>query len=385
MIKKNICIITQGLNAYSETFIKAHIDLLKGNKFILTGWAPELLENDIPLKHKYTHTESVLQKLVLGILPYHLTFKIKQKTREKWKSENLVLGYLKENKIDLVLAEYGTTGAHIAPFCKQLNIPLIVHFHGFDAYKSDTLLQFSEKYKYMFEYASKIIGVSKHMCSQLIKLGCPPEKVVYNIYGANEIFATVNPDYKSNNLLAVGRFAYKKAPYLTILAFKIAVENNPNLTLTMIGDGELFSVCQNMVNALHLENSVYLKGALQPEEIREEMAKSFCFIQHSITAFNGDSEGTPVSITEACTAGLPVISTYHAGIPDIIIPNQTGLLVQEGDITTMAAMINQLANNRQKVKEMGQITKQNALENYSMKRHIDFLDDLIHESLILVN
>ena len=66
------------------------------------------------------------------------------------------------------------------------------------------------------------------------------------------------------------------------------------------------------------------------------------FVQHSIIAANGDAEGTPVSILEAGAAGVPVISTKHAGIPDLVLDNITGFLVEEHDVEEMILKMIQL-------------------------------------------
>ena len=73
-------------------------------------------------------------------------------------------------------------------------------------------------------------------------------------------------------------------------------------------------------------------------ELVQHLKSSTAFAQHSITAENGDMEGTPVGIVEASYAGLPVISTFHAGIPDVINNRETGLLVEEHDVEEMEAM-----------------------------------------------
>ncbi|RYF82142.1 MAG: glycosyltransferase, partial [Chitinophagaceae bacterium] len=72
----------------------------------------------------------------------------------------------------------------------------------------------------------------------------------------------------------------------------------------------------------HLSDQVILKGVLKPAEIQEEMLHAIAFVQHSVIALTGDSEGTPVGIMEAQAAALPVISTMHAGIPDVVIHNE---------------------------------------------------------------
>ena len=92
---------------------------------------------------------------------------------------------------------------------------------------------------------------------------------------------------------------------------------------------------------------------------------------------NGDSEGTPVGIIEAMAAGLPVVSTRHAGIPDVVIENETGFLVDEGDINTMAKAIIKLAENRKLLSEFGTNGKVFIEKNFTLENHINILNDII--------
>jgi glycosyltransferase involved in cell wall biosynthesis len=145
----------------------------------------------------------------------------------------------------------------------------------------------------------------------------------------------------------------------------------------MIGDGELFDVSKNLVKSLGLENNIILLGGLERKEIVKHLEKAFLFLQHSIVASNGDSEGTPVGIIEAMAAGLPVVSTRHAGIPDVVIENKTGFLVDEGDINTMAKAIIKLAENRKLLSEFGTNGKVLIEKNFTLEKHINILNDII--------
>ena len=275
------------------------------------------------------------------------------------------------------MAEYGTAGSFITPICKNLDIPLLVHFHGFDASRKDTLNNFKKGYELMFSYATKIIVVSNAMKQALVGQGCPETKLLINTYGPHPYYLNIKPNLESNFIISVGRHTYKKAPYLTILAFQKVLKKHPHLKLKMIGDGELFDVSKNLVKSLGLENNIILLGGLERKEIVKHLEKAFLFLQHSIVASNGDSEGTPVGIIEAMAAGLPVVSTRHAGIPDVVIENKTGFLVDEGDINTMAKAIIKLAENRKLLSEFGTNGKVLIEKNFTLEKHINVLNDII--------
>src|SRR5690606_25159636 len=144
------------------------------------------------------------------------------------------------------------------------------------------------------------------------------------------------PQFTEKSFLSVGRFVSKKAHYLTILAFNEVLKKHPDAKLYLAGDGDLYEACINITNSLKIQNNVCFLGVIEIDQYLELLNKCYGYVQHSITALNGDKEGTPVSILEASIAGIPVISTRHSGIKDVIIEGKTGYLVDEFDINKMA-------------------------------------------------
>lgn len=109
------------------------------------------------------------------------------------------------------------------------------------------------------------------------------------------------------------------------------------------------------------------------------MKNSIAFVQHSIQAIDGDSEGTPTAIIEASAASLPVISTKHAGIPEVVIDGETGLLVEEHDVAGMAEAMSTLLENKTLARKMGAAGKTRVKKYYSMGKHIERLTKIIEE------
>ena len=377
--KKNILIVSPAKIGLTETFIRAHIDQLYGNVFYLYGWDLDFkTQADISLIQLYKPKSSFFTKLK-SLLPHYIYFRLLQKHKKNYTKQALIKRYMQEHQIDVVLAEYGTAGSFITPICENLDIPILVHFHGFDASRKDILNSFKEGYQLMFSYAKKIIVVSNAMKQALIRQGCPETKLLINTYGPHPDYLNIEPNLESNYIISVGRHTYKKAPYLTILAFQKVLEQQPHLKLKMIGDGELFDVSKNLVKSLDLENNIILLGALERKEIIKHIQSAFLFVQHSIVAYNGDSEGTPVGIIEAMAAGLPLVSTRHAGIPDVVIENKTGFLVNENDINQMASYILKITGNRELAKCLGRKGKARILSEFTLQKHIATIDRLIEE------
>ena len=278
----------------------------------------------------------------------------------------------------MVLAEYGETGVGVMGICKRLKIPLVVHFHGYDAYQNQVLDRHRETYKKMFAFSSAIIVVSKHMYDQLVKLGAPREKVFYNPCGIDLTkFKQACLASSPLHVLAVGRFVEKKAPYLTILAFKKVLDALPKAKLIMAGEGELYDVCHQIAKSLRIEHAVELRGAVTHEEVASLMQQSRIFVQHSLVPGSGDSEGTPVGILEAGASGLPIVSTKHAGIIDAVRDGETGFLVNEGDIDAMSDYMHRLLSNPELAVEMGRRGREHMRNNFNITTSIKNLRDIL--------
>jgi colanic acid/amylovoran biosynthesis glycosyltransferase len=358
--KENICLVLPYPPAYSETFLQAHVARLSGAVNYVERF-PVDTNLEYPIQRNCGDTEKLRLRSKACFHRYILNPAKKVYLRNFFKRYN----------IKVVLAEYGMTGSVALGICQELEIPLVVHFHGSDAYSRPILSKYHETYKKMFAYCSAIIAVSRHMVDQLIKLGAPPEKVIHNVYGVDvEQFKPACLRTRPLQILAVGRFVEKKAPYLTVLAFKRVLERLPEARLIMAGDGILRDVCQNIVRSLHIEHAVSLTGVADHNQVCELMQHSRIFAQHSLVPASEDSEGTPVGIIEAGASGLPVVSTSHAGIIDVVIHGKTGFLVDEGDIDGMSEYLYQLLTNTEMALEMGRCAREHIRENFDMNSSI---------------
>ena len=366
-LTKNIAILAPSKNAYSETFIQAHKELLAGNIFYYYG----------SLENTTLEGRGILNKTNKKLFYKFKKFFLKKS--HVWYYEQFFLESFKKNKIEVIFAEYGPTAQQCLSIAQKLNLPLIVHFHGFDASVFDILRKF-RNYKEVFDYATYIVVVSKKMYQDLMDLGCPQNKLVYNVYGPNDDFLIVEPQFLKSQFIALGRFVDKKAPYYLILSFSKVVKEYPKAKLFIAGEGVLWATCKNLIKALELEDNVTLLGVISPEIFRKYLSESIGFVQHSVTAENGDSEGTPVAILEASGAGIPVIATYHAGIPDVIVDRESGLLVEEHDYISMAARMMELLKDREYAMKLGRTGKERIKQYFSLKRHIKVLDGLIAEA-----
>ena len=367
----NLCIIKPNKDAFSETFIQEHINRLHGNKKVLYGGSFPVYDNE----------GNYLIKSKIGLLSYLIQKRLFHKKEISIRT-NALVKYLKAQKIDVVFAEYGMVGAMVTHACKLANVPLVIHYHGADVHHRATVAEYLPWYKKAFEYASAFIAVSGDMVEELKKLGAPADKIHYASCGIDtNKFPELNISGSEKNFLAVGRFVEKKSPESVVKAFKLVTEKYPDAKLTMVGQGPLFEKTKALVNEFSLTESVTLAGILKTEEIKLLMRNARAFVQHSVTAANGDSEGTPVTILEASSSGLPVVSTRHAGIKEAVVDGVTGYLNDEHDIEAMAQSMIKLAESPELAVSMGKAARQHMIKNYDINNRIALLDSIIKRSI----
>jgi colanic acid/amylovoran biosynthesis glycosyltransferase len=364
---RTLCIVTPYPPSLTETFIRAHAEGLPARTVIVHGWRPSIGEHPV-----LPFTRLVFHKLWRTIFRTGLE-------REKTAA---YLKVLRDYNAVAALAEYGGCGVWCAEACRRAGVPLIVHFHGHDASDRAILEMFEDTYAGMFQAAAAIIAVSRAMRKKLISLGAPPEKIHYNPYGVDcEKFFGADPKAAPPVFIAVGRFTAKKAPQNTLAAFAEVSRFCSDAKLLMIGEGPLLNECKELAEKLGVGESVTFLGAQEHSVIEQEMRRARCFVQHSVVAPSGDSEGTPVSIIEAGATGLPVVSTRHAGIPDVVIEGETGFLVDEGDVHGMAECMLRMTNEPELAGRMGAAAQKHIRENFSRERSLNRLWSIIESCI----
>ena len=370
----SLCIIGVDDDRILKDFVRAHVERLDGTKVLVSHWYPDLVHDGKTIRYFYGKSASTR---ALSLLPHALYNRVAaHKLSSPARIHAALRDFLRVQKVDVILAEFGPTGADILPHARELGIPLVVHFHGHDAHREKIIEQYADRYREMFEYAFGVLTVSNRMTTELIRLGANPDRITYNPYGPREAFFDVSPSY-APTVLSVGRFTDIKANYLTLASFAEALRHVPDARLVMIGDGELLETCKTLALAWGIQSSVVFPGAIPHAEITAAFSNACCFAQHSISPSYGDSEGTPVAILEAQAAGLPIVATRHAGIPDVVIHGQTGFLVEERDVASMAAYLRSLLSDSALCHQLGANARAHVAANFTLDAHIQRLQHVI--------
>ena len=167
--------------------------------------------------------------------------------------------------------------------------------------------------------------------------------MVYNGVDLDRIGPRQKP--RSGNgkrVVFASRLIEKKGADLLIEAAHQIVQDDPAVEFTIIGDGEQRSLLERQVAALGISDNVRFTGLLPHQEVVSRVTGSDLFVLPSRVAVDGDRDALPTVLLEAMAAGVPCISTPINGIPEIIDPGQTGLIVPEDDPGRLAEAIGQL-------------------------------------------
>ncbi len=289
---------------------------------------------------------------------------------------------LRGQSIDLIHAQFGPNGIRIFPLAKQMNIPLIVSFHGFDASRKLANHSYRDGLKEVFDYASAIVVCNTGMADVLPLSEAHQKKVRWVPYGIDidqfSIDASVE-ELSSFNILHVGRLVDKKGVPDLIRAFANATKEVDQMTLHIVGTGRQENECRTLVKENNLESKVIFHGWKSPQDVKKLMQQCDAFVLNSRVASDGDTEGLPVGMLEAMAMSRAVISTQHAGIPLAIENEVSGVLVNERDTDSLSKQLLRLYHNKELREAMGKAARAKVENQFTMHRMHENLRDIYNE------
>ncbi len=255
------------------------------------------------------------------------------------------LDSIREVDPDVIHAHFGPEAVEVASYADQLGIPLVVTFYGYDISQLPKEKNWREKYRELWTHVDAATVLSEEMKEEVEDLGCSPNKLnIVHLSRNLDDFPYERPDRRVQNILFVGRLVEKKAPLDAIQAVERANSQGAELSLVMAGGGHLRGKIEAYVEENGLSERVTLLGEVENEVVARRMREVDAFMLPSKTAPSGDQEGTPTVLIEAQASGLPCVSTWHAGIPEMIPEENHDLLAKEGDVEALADILRDLSS-----------------------------------------
>ena len=297
------------------------------------------------------------------------------------------------NNYALLAGHFGPGCQYALPYAEQCHLPLIATFHGFDV----PLLWNARKYhpeywrywmlsRWMLRRVDRFLAASEELHNMLIDIGAPEEKVFTWRLGIRIPDISTIPAKSTDTvpetrrIIQVGRFVEKKGYIYSLRALSILRDmyrssgRTFNVVLTCIGDGECKDECVRFVKSHDLEQHVRFLSNLPQNEVFEEMQKSEVLLCPSLVARNGDRESGILVAKEASARCVPVIGTYHGGIPEIIDDGKTGFIVQERDAHAIAQKLDLILSNPQLECDLGMAARKKMETEYRCEDRIDALE-----------
>jgi colanic acid/amylovoran biosynthesis glycosyltransferase len=258
---------------------------------------------------------------------------------------------------------------------------LVVSFRGWDL----TAHEDEGGYRALFRIGDLFLPVCGAFRDRLIGMGCDPGKIQVHRSGIDlskfdYAVRTRGPD-QPTRLLTVARLVEKKGIEFGVRAVARLRESGRAVVYTIVGDGPLRPELQGLVEELGLSDVVRFEGPKDHAGVMEALAGAHMLLAPSVTAADGDQEGIPNALKEAMATGLPVVSTMHSGIPELVEDRVSGFLVPEADPAALADRVAFLADRPKEWAAMGRAGRARIEAEYDIRtlnhRLMVLYDDLL--------
>jgi glycosyltransferase involved in cell wall biosynthesis len=276
----------------------------------------------------------------------------------------------REHGVEHIHAHFGTNPATVAMLCRAAGgPPYSFTVHGPEEFDRPFELHLSEKI-----HRSKFVaGISSFGRSQLLRRTPFSEwdkvHIVRCGVDAQFLAGDASPVPDNRDLINVGRLSEQKGQMIAVEA--LAKVQTPGVRLRFIGDGELRPALEDRVRELGLEDQVAFTGWASGEEVRQALMSSRGMVLPSF------AEGLPVVLMEALALARPVVTTYIAGIPELVRPGENGWLVPAGDVSSLAEAIDALLTTpTDDLGRMGQDGRRRVLDQHDVAKNAAELDGL---------
>ncbi len=285
---------------------------------------------------------------------------------------------------DILHAHYGPVGKSYRFARRLCRAPLVVSYYGYDAWAVPRK-EGPDVYRSLFQTADGVLVLADEMGRQLQKLGCPAatqRKLAVGVRIEDFPFRErrLRPG-EPVRFLTIARFVEKKGVEVSLRALAEARKQRGDLLYDLVGDGPLRGRIEKLIRELGLEKAVTLHGYAEGKRLHDLMDAAHVLVLSSVTAADGDQECTPVSLMDAQASGIPVLSTRHSGIPEVVRDGQSGFLVAEHDVPALAERLLYLAGHPETWPQMGRAGREHVEQNYNCDRLTRRLVELYRETI----
>ena len=292
------------------------------------------------------------------------------------------LPFLRRPPFDVVHCHFGPNG-RVASMLRRagaIDGKITTTFLGYDL--SRWLLQRgNDIYREMWRQGDRFLPICRAFRDQIVDLGCPQEKTTIHHLGIDRSrfrFRERQPSPEVR-LVSIARLVDKKGIEYGLRAIARIADDHPGVRYQIVGDGPLRAQLEALTRELGLGERVQFLGGLPQEEVIAVLEGAHIFLAPSVTATDGDREGTPTVILEALAMGIPVLSTVHSGIPEQVEDGRSGYLVPERDVDALADKLGALLSQPEQWPAMGRAGRDHIAAEFDIEKLNDRLERLLKE------
>ena len=242
---------------------------------------------------------------------------------------------------DVFIAHFGPAGVTAAKL-RELGVirgKIATIFHGIDISSRDVLNHYTPEYQQLFRRGDLMLPISDLWAGRLQKMGCPREKIAVSRMGVDMTRFSPRPvkaPATPLEIISVARLTEKKGLHVAIEACRQLKEQGVAFRYRILGIGPWERRLRTLIEQYQLEDVVEMPGFKPSHEVKAMLDDADVFLLPSVTGADGDMEGIPVALMEAMAVGIPVVSTLHSGIPELVEADKSGWLVPENDARALA-------------------------------------------------
>jgi colanic acid/amylovoran biosynthesis glycosyltransferase len=366
MPARRLAMFREDFLPFSQTFVFEEIRLLQRHRVDVFAWR-RLNETLFPHEPVY-----------VGGLPFLLTGR-GWGFHQKFQSE----GYA------LIHAHFGTSGIYALPYASRYRLPLVVTFHGVDVTVLSNWPRFlPHRWPYVWLAPQLLqrmtlgLCVSNEIRDRLLALDAPADRLVIHRLGIDlSQFTAGTRDPSRVEVIMVGRLVEKKGFEYGLQGFARTAKAHPNIFLTIVGDGPRRRALERMTADLGISDRVTFTGVLASRAVSERLGQSDVLLAPSVTGRDGNREGSPMTVKEGSASEVVPISTFHAGIPEIVEDGVTGFLVNERDSDGLANRLERLVGDTNLRARMGRAARAKMAREFDNRVQVAELERLYDRAL----
>ncbi len=291
---------------------------------------------------------------------------------------------LGETKPDVVHCYYGHKAVKYLWMLQAAKLPYVISFHGVDVVKFVGEKGYLEKLRIAFKDARLVMARSESLLERLAELGCPREKLRLNRtpipFDRIEFRERSAPADGNWKLVQACRLIPKKGIFTVLDALPKVLKRWPKLKYYLAGIGPSRGEIAEAVRVRGLSENVEMLGWLDQEKLQRVYHESQLFLHPSQLTQENDQEGVPNSMLEAMASGLPVVATFHGGIPEAVTHGSDGLLVPERSPEELAAALTDLMGDPEKLSQFSHNAAESARGRFGFDAQIRNLEDIYREA-----